>query len=116
MFRGQPYCKACGYDGPNFLWSYHHHAGLSVLLCNSITNALRTIHIPDRQEFSDHSKSDDELESTFEHYINLAVAQHASKDEYRVDVVHFAMNQCQPTSLKCPECSELLYWRSTGIS
>ncbi len=98
------------------MWSYHHHAGLSVLFRNNVTNALRTIHIPDRKEFFDHSKTEEELEAVFEHYISLAVARHASQDESRVDVVHFALNEDQPTSLKCPECSELLYWRSTGIS
>ncbi len=116
MFHGQPYCKACGYDGPNFMWSYHRLMGLSVLLRDKSSNALRTIHIDDRVEFGDHTKTEDELEQVFEQCINEAVTEQATKNEERVDVVKFALNEDNPTSLKCPECSEMLYWRSTGIS
>ncbi len=116
MFHGQPYCKSCGYDGPNFMWSYHHFMGLSVLLCDKTTNALRTIHIDDRVEFGDDTKTEEELEHVFEQFISDAVAEHATENEERVDVARFALNGDNPTSLKCPQCSEMLFWRSTGIS
>jgi hypothetical protein len=90
--------------------------GFSVLLRDRSSNALRTIHIDDCDEFGDHAKSEDELEQVFEQHINDAVAEQATENEERVDVVEFALNVENPTSLKCPECSELLYWRSTGIS
>ncbi|QDT10985.1 hypothetical protein K239x_29780 [Planctomycetes bacterium K23_9] len=116
MFHGQPYCKSCGHDGPNFMWSYHQYMGLSVLLCNKITNELRTVHIDDRDEFHDHSKTEDELEAVFDAFINNIVTREANENEYSVDVVKFALDENNPTTLKCPKCSELLYWRSTGIS
>lgn len=80
------------------------------------SNALRTIRIEDRDEFSDCTKTEDELQLVIEQHIDAVVAQRANENEERVDVVKFAFNDDNPTTLKCPECSEMLYWRATGIS
>jgi hypothetical protein len=98
------------------MWSYHHYMGLSVLLRDRKSNALRTIRIEDRDEFNDCTKTEDELELSIEQHVDAVVAQRADENEERVDVVKFAFNDDNPTALKCPECSEMLYWRSTGIS
>ncbi|MCR9202871.1 MAG: hypothetical protein NXI04_29855 [Planctomycetaceae bacterium] len=98
------------------MWSYHHHAGLSVLLCDKVTHQLRTVHIDDRPEFFDHSKTEDELDAVFEDVITKTVAQEARENEYHVNVVPFALAKGGKTTLRCPRCATLLHWRATGIS
>lgn len=101
---------------PEFMWSYHYGASLSVLLVDTVTDALRTIHIRDREEFFDHSKTEEELDEVLQSYIDATVAKNATENETLVDVVKFAMDENTAMTLKCPKCSVLLYWKSTGIS
>jgi hypothetical protein len=90
------------------MWSYHHYMGVSVLLRDRNTNELRTVHIDDRDEFRDLDILDKCIDDT--------VAREASETEDLVDVIQFAFDEDNPTTLKCPRCSEWLYWRFTGMS
>ena len=98
------------------MWSYPGYMGLAVLLQDTTTNALRAIHIEDHDEFYDRTETADELEAVFERHICQAVMQNMTDDEARIDVVQFALDEKNPSSLRCPNCSKLLFWRSTGIS
>ena len=117
LFHGQPYCQACDYEGPSFMWSYHHHAGLWILLQDTETKELRTVNIPDRDGLRDTSLSDDELDALFEQDINTTFQAIATSSEILIDVSKIALApNDEPIVLECPQCNAKMYWRHTGIS
>jgi hypothetical protein len=121
MFWGQPYCKHCGYRGPNFMWSWHHGSGVGVLLQVRESLTLRVIHVPDPGQFTaTRYATEGEAARACEEYVASTVAENLRAGERRLALgafVRTATEGAEPlTELACPACRSLLCWRDTGIS
>jgi hypothetical protein len=122
MFHGQPYCKVCGYEGPDFMWMWHHGMGFGVLVQDRETLALRVVEIPDHEVFYRRGgRLENEVNQASEAHVASVVAQELRPTERRVPLAEFIEFVAQraesgQTELPCPQCRSLLYWRHTGIS
>src|SRR5262249_5787154 len=122
MFHGQPYCETCGYEGPDFMWMWHHCWGFDALLQDRESLELRVIKVPDKEGFyrrGGRTKAEAEREKTA--YVESVVARHLLPGERHVPPAEFARfapegGEQQPTDLACPNRRTLLLWRHTGIS
>jgi hypothetical protein len=124
MFHGQPYCGACGYEGPDFMWTWHHWYGFGALAQHRESLELRVIDVPDHEVFYRRAgRTDEEVEREREAYVTSVVNGQLRPGERHVPPAEFARlgaeeeNGKQPaTELPCPRCRSLLLWRDTGIS
>jgi hypothetical protein len=122
VFHGQPYCGVCGYEGPDFMWMWHHWWGLGVLAQDRETFDLRVIEVPDDEVFYHRDgRTQSEVARESEAYITAVVAQQLRPTERRVapsEFVDLSTEDGGPsaTELPCPKCRALLLWRHTGIS
>jgi hypothetical protein len=116
MFWGQPFCKSCGYQGDDFMWSYHFFRSFGVLLQDRETLALRVVEIPDNDVF--YRRSGEGRTEATEAYVAGIVARKMIPTERRVAVSEFVTTYEgeELTSLPCPNCRALLFWRVTGIT
>lgn len=122
MFHGQPYCETCGYEGPDFMWMWHHYGGFDALLQDRDSLELRVIKMPDNEAFyrrEGQSKAETEREKVA--YVESIVSGQLRPGERHVppgEFVRFAPEggEQAPTDLPCPRCRPLLLWRHTGIS
>lgn len=90
MFWGQPYCKGCGYLGPNFMWSWHHWWGVGVLAQDRNSLGLRVIDVPDPGSFTaTHYATEDELAQACEQYVASYVTEQLRPGERRVPLEEF---------------------------
>ena len=122
MWHGQPYCEKCGYEGPDFMWSWHHCWGCCALLQDRESLELRVIKVPDNQVFYPRKgRTETEAECERTAYLESVVAGQLRAGERRVPPSEFARfasagGEQLPTDLPCPRCRTLLRWRPTGIS
>lgn len=122
MFHGQPYCDACGYEGPDFMWMFHHGWGFRALVQDRETLELRTVEVPDNEVF--HRRGDEsEGERHFEQelYVAAVIARQLRAGERHVPPEEFAPftsegEERRATELPCPRCRATLLWQDTGIS
>lgn len=116
MLHGMPYCKACGYEGPNFMWMPHHGTSHFALVQHRDTLRLRLVEIP---EFNPpRNLPPDEQNAQYTAHVWSAVEQHLTPQERHVCPTEFAWRPDgdKITDLPCPRCRQLLHWRHTGIS
>jgi hypothetical protein len=122
MFHGQPYCKECGYEAPDFMWMWHHVWGFRALVQDRASLELRTVEVPDNEVFyRREGRSEEERQRERDAYIAAVIddqlrpgERHVPSDEF----ARFASEGGEPTAtdLPCPRCGALLLWRHTGIS
>jgi hypothetical protein len=119
MFHGQPFCKACGYQGPDFMWMYHQRMGMGVLIQNRDSLALRVCWVDDQPAHSP-NKTEDEAGAAWENHARETASRDLAATERIVPVTEFARfdqgDSPGTTDLPCPECRAMLRWRHTGIS
>jgi len=125
MFHGQPYCDACGYEGPDFMWTWHHFMGYRVLVQNQASLELRTIKVPDDEVFYNRAgRSEADRARKRVAYVAAVIASGLRPGERHVPPEEFApanpfeSEDAAPhrTALVCPACRSHLLWRYTGIS
>lgn len=102
------------------MWMWHHWFGFGVLLQDRETHALRVVDIPDDECFYYRDGlTEAEVDLATERYVTAAVTAELRSTERRVPLaesIRMEGEDAEPTSLPCPECGSLLYWRHTGIS
>jgi hypothetical protein len=122
MFHGQPYCEKCGYEGPDFMWMWHHMWGFRALVQDRASLQLRTVEVPDNEVFYRRAgQPEAERECERDAYMAAMIAGQLRPGERHVPPAEFARfapeGEEQPaTDLPCPRCGSLLLWRPTGIS
>ena len=122
MFHGQPYCKECGYEGPDFMWMWHHFWGFRALVQDRASLELRTVDVPDNEAFyRREGRSEEERRRDRDAYVAAVIDSQLRPGERHVPPDKFARfapeDEEQPaTDLPCPRCRALLLWRHTGIS
>jgi hypothetical protein len=122
MFHGQPYCERCGYEGPNFMWMWHHMWGFRALVQDQASLELRTVEVPDDEVFyRREGLPKEERERERDAYVAAVIAGQLRPGERHVPSAEFARFAAEgeerpATDLPCPRCRSLLLWRHTGIS
>lgn len=122
MFHGQPYCGKCDYEGPDFMWMWHHMWGFRALVQDQATLELRTVEVPDNEVFyRREGQPEVEREREREEYVAAVIGSQLQAGERHVPHAEFALfapegGEQPPTDLPCPRCRTLLLWRHTGIS
>lgn len=122
MFHGQPYCRRCGYEGPDFMWMPHFGRGVGVLVQDLASRGLRVVWVPD--EGADRRRdglTEGEREEAWEAYVDAFVTCELRPGERPVPVGDFVELSGEgatreETALPCPRCPAALLWRHTGIS
>lgn len=117
MMHGQPFCPACGHQGPDFMWSWHPRMGVGVLVQDLVSRALRVVEVQDDGTFSAHAMCEEEANTpTANRVLELAGGQLAPTERI-VPVAEFVRLDGDPlTDLPCQTCRGRLAWRNTGIS
>jgi hypothetical protein len=121
MFHGQPYCDKCGYEGPDFMWMWHHMWGFQALLQDLSTLELRTVEVPDNEVFyGREGRSEGDRERERNEYVSGVISSQLRSGERHVPPSEFARfterDEQVVTDLPCPRCRALMFWRFTGIS
>ena len=121
MLHGQPYCKVCGYDGPNLMWMWHHFMGLGVIVQDLHSLSLRAVWVDDPGEFSARAGDSEEvIGKACEAYVAESVARQLGPSERAVPIGEYIRlsekGEPEQTDLPCPSCRAPLFWRHTGIS
>jgi hypothetical protein len=118
MFWGQPVCPTCGYEGPNFMWSYHHNMGAGVLIQDRESLALRVAWVEDRPDLA--RAGEDEAGAAWENHAREIASRQLRPNERLVPPGEFLTSDSgypeSATDLPCPVCRATLLWRHTGIS
>jgi hypothetical protein len=122
MFHGQPYCANCGYEGPDFLWMWHHVWGFQALVQDQASLELRTVEVPDHAVFyRREGLPEAERQRARDAYVAAVIAGQLRPGERHVAPAEFGRfapegGEQPATDLPCPRCRTLLRWRHTGIS
>ncbi len=123
MFHGQPYCGACGYEGPDFMWTWHHNWGFGALVQDGESLELRVVQVPDHAVFCRRDgRTNAEAEQEIAAYVASVVAEQLRPGERHVPREEFSPfagengKERPATDLPCPRCRSWLLWRETGIS
>jgi hypothetical protein len=122
MFHGQPYCEECGYEGPDFMWMWHHVWGFRALVQDQASLELRTVEVPDNDVFyRREGRSEVERERESNAYVAGVITSQLRPGERHVPSSEFVRfgpeGERQPaTDLPCPRCRSRLFWRHTGVS
>src|SRR5262249_19388156 len=126
VFCGQPFCKACGYEGPDFMWSYHPLRGFYALVQNQETLGLRVIEVPDNEVYyRREGVTAAQRERDKASYVDSIVTSELQTGERHVPISEFTRDnpfiearwdEERVISLPCPRCRTMLIWRNTGIA